>query len=266
MANGFIDKSAFTSEGDGPTVVLIHGLGLNRSMWDRQLPALTGCFRVVRYDLLGHGESAKPCGTYNMAHFVNQLGDLLDGLALERCALVGFSLGGMIARAFTVGHPEYIDALVVLNSPHDRTKAERAAVSARADQAARHGPGATVDAALERWFTAAFTDARPDVLERVRQDILANDPEVYPEAYRVLAEGDAALVEPISTIQCPTLVVACEDDCGNSPDMARRMAACIPGARVEIVPGLRHMGLVEDPDAINALIVPFLDETLQAKP
>jgi 3-oxoadipate enol-lactonase len=266
VADGFIDKSAFTIEGDGPTVVLIHGLGLGRSMWDGQLPALTGRFRVVRYDLLGHGESAKPRGAIEMAHFVDQLDNLLDGLALERCALAGFSLGGMIARAFAVAHPERVGALVVLNSPHDRTEVERAAVRARADQAAADGPAATVDAALERWFTAAFATARPEVLERVRRAILANDPEVYPEAYRVLAEGDAALVEPIAGIRCPTLVVACEGDRGNSPDMARRMAACIPDARVEIVPGLRHMGLVESPDTINALIAPFLDESLRAKP
>ncbi len=137
---------------------------------------------------------------------------------------------------------------------------------ARAEQAAADGPAATVDAALERWFTTAFATARPEVLERVRRTILANDLEVYPHAYRVLAEGDAALVEPIAGIRCPTLVVACEDDRGNSPDMARRMAASIPGARGEIVPTLRHMGLVEAPDTINALIAPFLDESLRAKP
>ena len=266
MTDRFIDKTALTIEGDGPTVVLIHGLGLGRAMWDGQVAALIGRFRVVRYDLLGHGESAKPRGAFEMAHFVAQLDDLLDGLALGRCALVGFSLGGMIARAYTIARPERVNALVVLNSPHDRTEAERATVCARAEQAATDGPGATVDAALERWFTAGFAAACPEVLERVRRAILANDPEVYPQAYRVLAEGDAALVEPIAEIRCPTLVVACEDDRGNSPAMAQAMAASIPGAKLEIVPGLRHMGLVEDADAINSLIAPFLDEALRAKP
>ena len=266
MPDGFIDKTAFTIEGNGPPVVLIHGLGLERTMWSGQAPALIGRFRVVRYDLLGHGKSAKPRGAFEMAHFVAQLDELLDGLALKRCALVGFSLGGMIARAYTIDRPERVDALVVLNSPHDRTDEERAAVRARAEQAATDGPAATVDAALERWFTAGFAAAHPEVLERVRRAILANDPEVYPHAYRVLAEGDAALAEPIAGIRCPTLVVACEGDRGNSPAMAQAMAAAIPDARAEIVSGLRHMGLVEDPDAINALIAPFLDETLREKP
>ena len=149
-------------------------------MWDGQVAALIGRFRVVRYDLLGHGESAKPRGAFEMAHFVAQLDDLLDGLALGRCALVGFSLGGMIARAYTIARPERVNALVVLNSPHDRTEAERATVRARAEQAATDGPGATADAALERWFTAGFAAACPEVLERVRRAILANDPEGLP--------------------------------------------------------------------------------------
>lgn len=259
-------ETAFSIDGDGPPVALIHGLGLNRAMWDGQVPALTGAFRVLRYDLLGHGQSAKPRGAYDMAHFVDQLTELLDALAIERTALVGFSLGGMIARACAIAHPERVGALVVLNSPHDRTDAERAAVRARADQAKRDGPRATVDAALERWFTAGFAAARPEVFDRVRRAILANDPEVYPEAYRVLAEGDAALVAPIAEIRCPALVIACENDRGNSPDMARRMAARIPGARAEIIPGLRHMGLVEDPEAFNPLIAGFLRKAMEAKP
>jgi (E)-2-((N-methylformamido)methylene)succinate hydrolase len=266
VTGDFIGRTAFAAEGDGPTVVLIHGLGLARGMWDGQVAALSRRFRTLRYDLLGHGESARPRGAFEMLHFVAQLDELLDGLALDRCALVGFSLGGMIARAYAIARPDRVGALIVLNSPHGRTEAERAAVRARAEQAATDGPGATVEAALERWFTAGFAAAQPEVLERVRCAILANDPEVYPHAYRVLAEGDAALVEPIAEIRCPTLVLACEDDRGNSPAMAQAMAATIPGAKVEIVPGLRHMGLVEDPGAINALIVPFLDEALRAKP
>jgi pimeloyl-ACP methyl ester carboxylesterase len=89
--------------------------------------------------------------------------------------------------------------------------------------------------------------------------VLANDPEIYPAIYRVLDEGDAELVEAAAAIRCPTLVVTGGEDRGNSPDMARRLAALIPGARAEILPGLRHMGLAEDPAAFNTLLVPFLE-------
>ena len=113
-------------------------------------------------------------------------------------------------------------------------------------------------AALGRWFTADYAARHPEMLERVRNWILANDPEVYPLIYRVLAEGDEELARAITAIRCPTLVLTGGEDHGNSPDMSRRLAALIPGARVEIIPGLRHMGLAEDPEAFNSRLVPFL--------
>ena len=254
--------TAYTIEGAGPPVVLVHGMGLNRHMWNWQTAPLARRLRVIRYDLLGHGDSDKPRRRYEMQDLVDQLLRLIDGLGLDRCALAGFSLGGMIVRAFAVAHPMRVSALAILNSPHDRSEAERAAMRQRLKLAREDGPGSTIDAALVRWFTENFAKRRPDVLDQVRQWMEANDPAVYPEIYRVLAESDAEMVESIAAIRCPTLVLACGEDHGNSPDMAQRMAARIPNAHVVIVPGLWHMGLAEDPAAINSVLVPFLDEVL----
>ena len=85
-----------------------------------------------------------------------------------------------------------------------------------------------------------------------------NDPTVYPLVYKVLATGDKQLAQTISAIVCPTLVLACEEDHGNSPAMAYRMANLIPNAQVAIVPKLRHMGLAEDPEAVAHKLLPFL--------
>ena len=262
-AGGRIGGTVYETEGDGPPVVLVHGLGLTRAMWDGQWPALTRRFRVVRYDLLGHGDSDKPRKGYSLARFADQTAEVMDGLGFDRAALVGFSLGGMIVRAFALAHPEGVAALAILNSAYDRSEEERAAVLARVEQAARDGPAATVEAALKRWFTAGYAAAHPEVLDRVRGWILGNDPEIYPLAYRVLAEGDRELAERVAAIRAPTLVMTGGEDRGNSPDMARRLAAVIPGARCEIVPGLRHMGLAEDPEAFNRPLLAFLDKALR---
>jgi pimeloyl-ACP methyl ester carboxylesterase len=256
------DDTAAVIEGEGPPVILVHGMGLNRCMWVWQLPTLTPRFRVVRYDLLGHGDSDKPVKTYGMDDFVDQLARLMDALKVARCALVGFSLGGLIVQAFTLAHPDRVSALAILNAGHDRSDAERAGMLARLDQATRFGHVATVDAALERWFSEEFAARRPDVLDCVRRWMTATDPEVYPLIYRVLVEGDRPLAGAIAAIRCPTLVLACALDHGNSPAMARRMAALIPGARAEIVSGLKHMGLAENPDAIARILGPFLEDAL----
>jgi pimeloyl-ACP methyl ester carboxylesterase len=120
-----------------------------------------------------------------------------------------------------------------------------------------------VEAALERWFSADFSAKNPEILDKIRCWIMANDKEIYPEIYRLLAECDEPLTDSISAIRCPTLVMTGEDDHGNSPEMTQRMAALIPDARAVILPGLRHMGLAENPQAVNSQLVSFFQEVLK---
>lgn len=254
-----IEDTAYRSEGDGPPLVLVHGMGLNLAMWDWQMPFLTPHFRTVRYDLLGHGASDKPVKDYSLDDFVDQLARLTDGLGLGRFALAGFSLGGLIVQAFALAHPDSISALAILCAGHDRSDAERASMLDRLALAERDGHTATVDMALERWFTEEFAQRQPDIIETVRRWMTDNDPAVYPRIYKVLATGDKPLARAIAGIACPTLVLACEEDHGNSPAMAQRMAELIPNARAAIVPGLKHMGLAEDPDAVAKELLPFLE-------
>ena len=257
-------ETAWERRGSGPPVVLIHGFGLNRAMWQWQLPALTPHFGALTYDLLGHGESPPPAGTPDLAMFSGQLLRLVDRCGIERAAVVGFSLGGMIARRFALDHPDRLSALAILNSPHDRSPAERDAVRARVRQTQAEGPAANVGSALERWFTPAFRAEAPETIALVREWIMRNDPAVYPRIYRVLAEGDAEIADGLERIACPALVMTGADDPGNTPAMARAMAGLIPGARLAILPGLRHMALAEAPEAVNAPLVAFLREALGA--
>ncbi len=259
-----MSATAYDVYGDGAPVILIHGLGLNRAMWQWQLPALSAKFQVVCYDLLGHGESPNPAGPCTMQQMVGQLADLMSDLNIPRAALIGFSLGGLINRAFALEHPDKTTALVILNSAHARTAAQRDSIELRVRQAKESGPAATVDAALERWFSEEFARREPQVLEQVRQWVIANDASVYPDLYRLLAEGDKGLETEIAAIDCPTLIVTGEEDHGNSPEMTRQMAALIPNARAEILPGLRHMALVEDSATINGLLVEFLQRKLSS--
>ena len=115
MSAGNAGGTAWGLQGKGPPVVLIHGFGLNRTMWQWQLPALTPHFSVLTYDLPGHGESAPPAGTPDLAMFSAQLLRLMDRCGFGRAAVVGFSLGGMIARRFALDHPDRLSALAILN-------------------------------------------------------------------------------------------------------------------------------------------------------
>ncbi len=257
-------ETAWERHGSGPPVALVHGFGLNRAMWRWQLPALAPYFSVLTYDLLGHGESAPPEGPPDLAMFSGQLLRLMDRCGIERAAVVGFSLGGMIARRFVLDHPDRLSALAILHSAHDRTPAERDAVRERVRHARKHGPAANVDSALERWFSPAFRAAVPEPIALVRRWIEGNDPAVLARIYRVLAEGDAEIVQGLERVACPTLVMTGEDDPGNTPAMSAAMAGLIPGARLVVLPGLRHMALAESPAAVNEPLSAFLREALAA--
>lgn len=249
---------------DAPVVVLIHGLGLNRQIWQGHEPALSARYRVLNYDLFGHGDSAALSETPSLSLFSAQLRDLLDGLGIERCAVVGFSLGGMINRRFALDHPERVSALAILNSPHERGAAAQKAVEERAARTEEGGPGATLDATIERWFTPAFRERRPEVIERVRAWVLANDHRTYAQCRQVLAGGVVELIRPAPPIAKPALVMTCQNDSGSTPAMSHAIAAEIHGAETIIVPRLQHMGLVEQPVLFTEPLLRFLDEVLGA--
>ncbi len=246
----------------GPVIVLIHGLGLNLAMWQWQVPALSKDHRVLCYDLIGHGETPATEKELNLKLFSGQLRQLLDELQVKSCAIIGFSLGGMIARRFAMDYPDYLTALVILNSPHARTVEQQRAIVKRVDQAEEQGPAATVEAALVRWFTDEFRNSNKQVIDLVRQWVLTNNHASYPQSYRVLALGVDELVAPDPPIQCPTLVMTAEDDFGQPAAMASAIAAEIPGAKCIVVPRLRHMGLVEAPEIYNQALTSFFGENL----
>ncbi|MBY8976958.1 alpha/beta fold hydrolase [Rhodobacteraceae bacterium NNCM2] len=256
-----------TSDGTGydlhgaeaaPALVLIHGLGLNRRIWEPHLPALSARYRVIAYDLYGNGQSALPPAKPTLSVYAGQLRALMDTLGIHRAAIAGFSLGGMINRRFAMDHEGRAASLLILNSPHERGAAEQKLVEERAANSAA-GPAATLDAAIERWFTPEFRAARPDYIDKVRDWVLANDRQVFAECRQVLANGVIELIRPSPPITHPTLVMTCAHDSGSTPAMSHAIAAEIPGAEAVIIPARRHMGLVEAPEAFTRPMLRFLD-------
>ena len=261
--------TAYTIDGNGPYLVLVHGMGLNKDMWQWILPVLETRFCTIRYDLLGHGESPAPTDVCHLNELVVQIEELRAHIGCEKIAVIGFSLGGTLALAYGATHPDKTSAIVVLNSAHRRDESQKEAMAKRLILSEETGPAGTVEMAIERWFTPDFQNSQPNITNLVRKWMLSNDPKHYATIYRILTEGDEAVLpngqalsNSISEIQCPTLVLTGENDVNNTPEMADLMANSIPRGRSITIPVLRHMGLVEDPDAFNIEIVSFLNSTL----
>lgn len=247
-----------------PVVALIHGLGLTcDSTFGQIAPVLAGRFRVLHYDLCGHGQTALPDRPPSLTVLSEQLIALMDELAIAKAALVGFSLGGMINRRMAIDHPNRVSALAILNSPHERGATQQQLVEERARDTGAGGPAANLDVTLARWFTAGFRRDHADKVAQVRDVVLANDPENYAGHRLVLAQGVVELIRPDPPINLPTLVMTCENDSGSTPAMARAIAAEINGAEAHIVPSLQHLGLIENPDTFSTPIVEFLGRTAE---
>ncbi len=243
-----------------PPLVLIHGLGLNQAMWREQVPAFCLDRQVITYDLYGHGQSPPPPSSseqLSLALFAHQFAGVMAHFDLPPAIIAGFSLGGMIARRIAMDTPDLVAGLAILNSPHARTAAGKAAIQARVHQALVEGPRATIEAALERWFTAGFHVANPAVMDDVRRWVLANDPAVYSKIYQLLVDGVTELIAPSPPITVPSLVLTGDEDFGNNPAMSAAIAAEITGASLVILPGLRHMVMLEAPNIFNHHLAQF---------
>ena len=237
-------------EGAGDPVVLIHGVGLDLAMWDGVAAALSAHHRVIRYDMLGHGDSAKPAGPYRLADIVAQLAGIGDALGLAQFDLAGFSMGGLVAQGFAIKHPDRIRRMALLNTVYKRSAEERAAIAARVKDVGSGGFASSIDAAIERWFTPAFRATKPDVVESVRRHMFTNDLQAYANAYAVFATADAELEDVVAGIACPTLVMTGADDQRSTARMAEALAARIPRGTYEIIPGQRHLTPLEVPDRL----------------
>jgi (E)-2-((N-methylformamido)methylene)succinate hydrolase len=245
-----IEGTHLRASGAGAPLVLIHGVGLDLEIWEPLVPRLQPQRRLIRYDMRGHGLSAKPPGPYRLDDFVDQLDHLAAALALDRFDLAGFSMGGMVAEAFTARFPERVRRLALLNTVHDRGPAERAAVMARLAQAEAGDIEGSIEAAIARWLNTTFRKVQPEAVAAIEQRMRSNDSEAYLASYRVFATADAEVLPLLDRIRCPTLVLTAEYDTGSTPAMARALAARLPDAGFAILPGLRHLALVEAPEQV----------------
>ncbi|AJW94925.1 alpha/beta fold hydrolase [Burkholderia gladioli] len=256
-------RLAYRLQGEGPReLVCIHGVGSYLEAWQGAINALGGGFRVLSFDLRGHGRSERVKGRYEIDDFVGDVLALADHAGFARFDLAGFSLGGLIAQRLALTHPARLRRLVLLATVAGRTAEERARVAERLAALQAGERGAHYDASLSRWLTEDFQARHPALVDELRRRNARNDPDCYAAAYRVLAQTDFGGL--IDQIAMPTLIATGECDAGSNPRMARYMHERIPDSRLAILPNLRHSLLNEAPEQVAALMRAFLIDSGEA--
>lgn len=248
-------KIAWESCGSGAPVLLVQGLGYARWGWDPVVPGLAERFRVLTFDNRGIGESDKPAGPYTAREMAADAVQVLDEAGLEHAHVVGASLGGMIAQEVAAAAPERVEKLVLCSTtPGGPDAVPMPSVTVRLfTEAATLAP----DEALRRFVANALSPSAPESLvDQIYARRLANPPD--PAGWQAQAAAGTTFPGVDGAITAPTLVVHGTDDnvvdCGN----AQLLAARIPGARVQLIPGGGHLFFWEQPDVFVRIVSEFL--------
>jgi 3-oxoadipate enol-lactonase len=236
---------------DAPVLVLSNSLGSMLTMWDPQIAALTEHFRVVRYDLRGHGASPVPPGPYDIADLGADLLGLMDHLGIEKPHLCGLSLGGMASMWVAAHMPERVGRLILCSTSawfgNPENWLERAAT------VRRQGTEAVADTVVGRWFTPGFAARHADQVGRMRSMIAATPAEGYASCCEVVAKTD--LRPSLPSIAAPTLVIAGAQDPAVPLEQAEQLANGIPDAHLAVVEDAAHLANVEKPYEVTELIL-----------
>lgn len=237
-------------------MTLVTGIANDLTMWDGQMPALRG-FRVLRYDLRGHGGTPSSPNDYSIDTLVRDLRTLLDEAEVKRTHLVGLGLGGAIAQAFAIEHPELVDKLMPCCC-RARMVPDFAQMWHRLrDTVRQNGLESIVEPTVQRWFSEAFKAAHPEVLEDVRRMIRGTTQEGYLGVTTAFLGLDVE--DRLGEIRAPTLYVSgAEDKLGGPPALMEGLSRKVKGARHVSVPGAAHIANIQNPAGFNRVLEDFL--------
>ena len=236
----------YEDNGSGPVVLLSHGYSATTRMWTGQVEALKDDYRVITWDMRGHGQSDSPDDpkAYSEQATVDDMAAILKHLGIDKAVIGGLSLGGYMSLAFNVAHPEMVRALMLFDT----------------------GPGYKNPVGREGWNETARK--RAEVFESKGLDALGSSAEVRIAQHRsaqglahaargMLAQFDSRIIESLPEIKVPTLVLVGDNDTpflGGTDYMANK----IPNATKVVIENAGHASNIDQPEAFNAEVRKFL--------
>jgi 3-oxoadipate enol-lactonase len=239
---------------EAPPLLLIHSLGTSLEMWAPQADALAGAFRVISYDLRGHGLSETSEGTFTLEMLAGDAAGLLDALGIGRAHVAGVSLGGMIAQTLGIDHGARVRSLVLGDTAS--VIGPKSNWDNRAGTIRTQGMAVLVDAILSRWFTPGFIAEQPAIARGFGAMLTRMTAEAYVSAAFAVRDGDTT--RDLGRIACPALVLVGDQDVSTPPAAAAALQAGIPGATLVTIENAAHIPTVERPAEVTAAIRSFL--------
>lgn len=256
-ANGIQLNYEASGPTDAPVVVMSHSLAATHAMWDPQMEELSD-YRVVRYDMRGHGDSDAPDMDYSLEMLADDLFGLMDALEIDRAHYIGLSMGGMIGQTAALKDQSRFLSLSLCDTmsrvpPEMKSAWDERIANARAD-----GMDALVEGTMARWFSAEYMENEPETADWVRDMIRNTKVSGFCGCCRAIQGLD--LTDRISAITVPTQMIVGEDDPGTPVAAHEVMHEKIEGSELVIIPNALHFSNVEQKDAFNDAYMTFLDK------
>jgi pimeloyl-ACP methyl ester carboxylesterase len=250
--------------GDGPPVVLVHGLRCSHVTWRHQLPALAHAgYRAVAPDLRGHGETDKPAGPYSHELWSGDLLALLDLLELDQAVLAGHSLGGGIVQSFALQHPERVRAMVLISTSPQRAPYVSEALRRSAEIALKEGRLPPAEASIRGRVGPGYAEAHPDEVAIEAASMVTD-----AQAFGASCLGNATdrnIMSELHRFIFPVLFIAGQSDRADTKTNAARYREHLADIETHVLAGVGHMVPMEAPEIVNPLLLAFLDRVHQAE-
>lgn len=254
-AGGITVHYDLTGPEGAPVVLFANSIGTSFHIWDAQAARLAERYRVLRYDMRGHGLTGVTPAPYSMDRLADDALALLDALGIERAHICGLSIGGMMAQRLAAKAPQRVGSLVLCDTasligPPSVWEDRIAAIRAR-------GLSSIAQGVMARWFTERFRTERPEQVSGFVAMLSRTTDEGYIGCASAIRDAD--LRDDAARIASPTLVLVGDQDLATPPALARELAEAIPGARFAVIADAAHIPCVEQPDALTDQLLTFLD-------
>jgi 3-oxoadipate enol-lactonase len=263
----FVEEHGEARNKSDPTIVLLHGLLFDGGMWRGQIEPLSALGRVVVIDGPGAGKSEPP-PRFMLEEHADALFDAWTELGIDKAIVIGLSWGGMVAMRFALQHPARISGLAILDSSAEtHTLAERVRYRALIALHRRAGlPYALFEREVApKMFGPVTLRTRPDLIERSYQHAMGFNRNGVAKSGLAVMIHRKNILEKISAIRVPTLVMVGRDDTATPLEKSENIARSIPGAELVVLDDVGHMSALENPEAVNARLVPFVKRLVESR-
>lgn len=259
-------KTSYELNGNGESIVLIHGFSDNLTMWFNQISEFSEQYKILTYDVRGHGLTETLDSKFSIDLFADDLYELINALNIEETHVLGYSMGGRIGLNFAIKYPEVIKSLILANSGIPGagfylSEQEIEVMDAKHNLMKNlldTGDMESISEVMTAFsFSPGFKDREPEIYQKYKEIKLRNNPENY---FSIIESIKDNFKNPpdLTQLKCPTLLIGGNQDGLMDINIIKSMESVIPNVQLKTLP-TGHASALEKPDQFNHIVLEFLD-------